>query len=237
MYRGNTGSIHKTRYKAKSPTTDPRKVPQMNLLDAISSPPTPPNPLQGGGGSGTPETSTPQPSEPRNPREPVPVYRWRVVGRCPCCLTAWVIDIDSPEDPVASWPDPRKMSDALLCGSCQARKRVLFRDGTGRTVSLWTPGDVGIMIHNLEDPQQDFHAMVRNRSKGVVPDDAPAPIDDIERVLDPLRRLSVVGEGFLRSVGLDWSKYIRRASQGQSRPQKVTEDTFQVMPRTPDEEY
>lgn len=206
----------------------------MNLLDAISTTPNPPHPLQGGGGSGESETSTPQTSK---TREPVPVYRWRVVGRCPCCLTAWVIDIDSPEDPVASWPDPRKMSDALLCGSCQARKRVLFRDGNGRTVSLWTPGDVGIMLHNLEDPQQDFRAVVRKRSEGPVPEGAPPPKDDIERVLDPLRRLSVVGEPFLRSIGIDWSKYIRRAAQGQARPQKVSEENFQVMPRTPDEEF
>jgi hypothetical protein len=176
------------------------------------------------------------PTEAHHPRATVPVYRWRVVGRCPCCLTAWVIDIDSPEDPVASWPDPRKMSDALLCGSCQARKRVLFRDGTGKTVSLWTPGDVGIMLHNLEDPQQDFRASIRKRSDGPVPENAPAPKDDIERVMDPLRRLSVVGEPFLRSVGLDWSKYIRRAAQGHARPQTVTEDTSQAMPRTPDEE-
>lgn len=206
----------------------------MNMMDALSTPPNPPHPLQGGGGSGEPETSTLQTSK---TREPVPVYRWRVVGRCPCCLTAWVIDIDSPEDPVASWPDPRKMSDALLCGSCQARKRVLFRGATGRTVSLWNPGDVGIMLHNLEDSQQDFRAVVRKRSEGPVPEGAPPPKDDIERILDPLRRLSVVGEPFLRSIGLDWSKYIRRAAQGQARPQKVTEDTLQAMPRTPEEEY
>lgn len=198
--------------------------------------PLPPPPLLGGEG-GEPLNQPSRPSSEAHRPEPVPVYRWRVVGRCPCCLTAWVIDIDSPEDPVASWPDPRKMSDALLCGSCQARKRVLFRDGTGRTVSLWTPGDVGIMLHNLEDPQQDFRAIVRNRSKGVVPADAPAPVDDIERVLDPLRRLSVVGEPYLKAIGIDWSKYIRRAAQGQARPQKVTEGTIQVMPRTPDDEF
>lgn len=203
---------------------------------APHSPPPPPPPSRGGEGG----ESLNQPSRPLSEAyrpESVPVYRWRVVGRCPCCLTAWVIDIDSPEDPVASWPDPRKMSDALLCGSCQARKRVLFRDGNGRTVSLWTPGDVGIMLHNLEDPGQDFRAVVRKRSEGPVPEGAPPPKDDIERVLDPLRRLSVVGEPFLRSVGLNWSKYIRRAAQGHARPQKVTEDTFQAMPLTPGEEF
>lgn len=152
------------------------------------------------------------PTEAHHPRPPVPVYRWRVVGRCPCCLTAWVIDIDSPEDPVASWPDPRKMSDALLCGSCQARKRVLFRDGTGRTVSLWTPGDVGIMLHNLEDPGQDFRPFVRVHRERLYPD--RLPVDQIGDILNRVRRLSVVGEPFLRSVGLDWSKYIRRAAQG-----------------------
>jgi hypothetical protein len=147
-----------------------------------------------------------------------------------------VIDIDSADDPVASWPEPRKMADALLCGSCQARKRVLFRDGSGRNVSLWTPGDVGIMLHNLEDPHQDFLAAVRNRSKGPVPVDAPRPHDDIERVLDPLRRLSVVGEAFLRSIGLDWSKYIRRAAQGNGRKQPQ-ETPFQVTPERPEDAF
>lgn len=134
------------------------------------------------------------------------------------------MDIDSAEDPVSTWPEPRKMADALLCGSCQARKRVLFRDCRGATISLWTPGDVGIMLHNLEDPSQDFQPVIRKRSEGPVPEDAPPPKDDIERVLEPLRRLSIVGEPFLRSIGIDWSKYITRANQTRARPAQQSHD-------------
>lgn len=190
----------------------------MNLLDAITTQPNPPHPLQGGGGS-EPHESTARRAP---PIAKPPVYRWRVVGRCPCCLTAWVMDIDATEDPVSTWPDPRKMADALLCGSCQGRKRVLFRDDRGENVSLWTPGDVGIMLHNLEDPAQDFQPIMRKRSEGPVPEDAPPPKDDIDRVLDPLRRLSIVGEPFLRSIGVDWSKYIARASSSNKRTAQQT---------------
>lgn len=192
----------------------------MNLLDAITSPPPPPPPSRGGEGGQTSQSTACNAPH----RAPAPIYRWRVVGRCPCCLTAWVMDIDSAEDPVSTWPEPRKMADALLCGSCQARKRVLFRGASGATVSLWTPGDVGIMLYNLEDPSQDFHPVMRKRSDGPVPEDAPPPKDDIDRVLEPLRRLSIVGEPFLRSIGIDWSKYINRASQARARPAQQNHD-------------
>lgn len=192
----------------------------MNPLDAITSPPPPPPPSRGGEGGQTSQST----ARTATHRAPTPIYRWRVVGRCPCCLTAWVMDIDSAEDPVATWPDPRKMADALLCGSCQARKRVLFRGYSGATVSLWTPGDVGIMLHNLEDPSQDFRPIMRKRSDGPVPEDAPPPKDDIDRILEPLRRLSIVGEPFLRSIGMDWSKYINRASQTRARPAQQFQD-------------
>lgn len=180
------------------------------LNDHAPTPPLPPPPLLGGEGGGplNPTTQTPTEAHPTK-RTATPIRRWRVVGRCPCCLSAWVLDIDAPEDPTQSWPDPSRMADALLCGSCQARRRVLFRTNEGRTVSLWTASDVGDMARNLHDRAVDLVPAV-TKSRDLLPDDQPG-VDQIEAVLGRFRRLSVVGMAFLQSVGIDWSRYIAEA--------------------------
>lgn len=179
-----------------------------DLLDFLPSP-LPPPPLLGGEGGEALQQQPPTSPEAHPARaEAPPLQRWRVIGRCPCCLAAWVLDIDSVDDPVAAWPAPGKMTDALLCGSCQARKRVLYKGPDGRTRSLWTKADVAVMLGNLERDPNGFQAFVR-RSRVILYPDRP-PIDQIEDVLGRLRRVSVVGDAFLERCGVDWSRYIAR---------------------------
>lgn len=179
-----------------------------DTCDFLSSPLPPPPLLGGEGGEALNlEALSSVVAHPARASAP-PLRRWRVVGRCPCCLAAWVLDIDAPEDPVASWPAPGKMTDALLCGSCQGRKRVLYRGEDGRTRSLWTKADVAAMLGNLQRNPDGFQAIV-TRNRLVLENDRP-PIDQIEDVLGRLRRVSVVGDKFLAACGVDWSRYIAR---------------------------
>jgi len=103
------------------------------------------------------------------------------------------------------------MSDALLCGSCQARKWVLYRAPDGKFLSLWTSRDVSEMLSHLRDPSIDCRAYVRKKRPLVVVGPERPPIDQVEEVMSRFRRLSVVGDGFLRAAGIDWSRYIRYA--------------------------
>lgn len=223
-HRTNLRTEHRTNHRTRHRTSKQYKAPMFSTSehfgnvaeDGASIPPPPPPHLRGGEGGGTLPLDPPT-----QPQPTPPVFRWRVVGRCPCCTTAWIIDIDSVDNPVASWPSPRKMVDALLCGQCQARKRVLYRGENGATLSLWSPVDVGVMLRNVEDEGMDFCAHV-TKSRPVVDGDRP-PIDQIEDVLSKFRRLSVVGDGYLRSVGIDWSKYIARARNERRKPKEDAE--------------
>lgn len=186
----------------------------------FQTPPPPPHPR---GGEGEQTSHTDPQTQPQPHPDPLPVLRWRVVGRCPCCLTAWILDIDSTTNPIEAWPAPGKMTDALLCGECQARKRVLYKGQDGVLVSLWATQDVGAMLRNLEDKTIDFAPHI-TRQRPLVENDRH-PVDQIEDMLSKFRRLSVVGDGYLKAVGVNWAQYIRRgmAQRAQKAPQRGDE--------------
>ena len=143
-------------------------------------------------------------------REEPELFRWRVIGRCPCCLSAWVMDIDAAEDPIAEWAN-RKMTDALLCGSCKARRFVLYRSPDGKVHQLWTSRDVAAMLAHVQDPSMDLRPFVRKKRPLVEVGPERPPIDQIEDTFGRFRGLSVVGDGVIRAAGVDWTPHIRYA--------------------------
>jgi hypothetical protein len=73
---------------------------------------------------------------PQEPAEAVQV--WRITHRCPACLQSWSYDIlDASASPVIQ--DDTKLGPWMLCGSCEARRRVNYRQIANGKTEWWAP--------------------------------------------------------------------------------------------------
>lgn len=195
----------------------PSEFSQTSAPYTLPSPPPPPLPI-GGGGDGNRRvsdaaTATSVRAQPAQARD---VFRWAIRGVCPACGRAWRFDIDSPTDPAGEMPDPQRMPEGLLCGSCHARRRVLYRDDSG-IYALWGPEDVSESRKAVNDDPDRFRPR-STRSRGPVPFDAPIPVDTIAEEKSWFRRISVLVPGVPMPNGISWSEYITRAKFLGRRP-------------------
>jgi len=73
---------------------------------------------------------------PQEPTEGAQV--WRITHRCPACLQSWSYDIlDASTSLVV--PDDTKLGPWMLCGSCEARRRINFRQIANGKTEWWAP--------------------------------------------------------------------------------------------------
>lgn len=73
---------------------------------------------------------------PQEPAEAVQV--WRITHRCPACLQSWSYDMAcGPGEPTI--PDDTTLGPWMLCGSCEARRRVNYRQIANGKTEWWAP--------------------------------------------------------------------------------------------------
>jgi len=130
---------------------------------------------------------------------------------CPLDRRSWVVETLG-----LAIPDPvegHQLGAALLCGSCEARRRILFRGKDGSVVQLWAKRDADRLWAILLEARDRGEDTFTPRHK-VLPED---PTE--ERILRDdrnaaLRRILYDGEGRRRVVineegierlGLNWT--------------------------------
>ena len=72
------------------------------------------------------------------PTTPGSVTVWRITHKCPACLNPWSYDILEP-GPEPAIPDDVKLGPWMLCGSCEARRRVSYRQIQGGKTEWQAP--------------------------------------------------------------------------------------------------
>jgi hypothetical protein len=72
------------------------------------------------------------------PKEPAEGVRvWRITHKCPACLNSWSYDILEASAPAI--PSDVQLGPWMLCGSCEARRRVNYRQIANGKTEWWAP--------------------------------------------------------------------------------------------------
>lgn len=130
--------------------------------------------------------------------------------RCPLCMAYWIINTVGDELPKPIPGD--ELGAALLCGKCEARRRLLFRRKDGVCVPLWTDRDdsrLWAVVLDARDrgtdtftPRHKF--MDADLVEGYqLRDDREAELRRIVRDGEGRSRAAITEEG-IRALGLDW---------------------------------
>ncbi len=62
---------------------------------------------------------------------------WRITHKCPACLNSWSYDALEAARPTV--PDDVQLGPWMLCGSCEARRRVNYRQIINGKTEWWAP--------------------------------------------------------------------------------------------------
>lgn len=130
--------------------------------------------------------------------------------RCPMCGSFWVIETVGDELPRPIPGD--KLGAALLCGRCEARRRLLFRRKDGVCVPLWTDRDGArlwaIVLGSRDRGEEIYTPRHKFRDQEMEPgyklqDDRETELRRIVSDGQGRNRAAITEEG-IRALGLDW---------------------------------
>lgn len=140
-------------------------------------------------------------AEARKPKEG-PVYLYRTTCRCPHCGAYWTTEDAEPAGVMDPRPHAAKLNLALLCGECEARRRLWIRVDGGNQVEAWRPEDTDHVWAILRGNYAAYAPQVVK----IGPYDGSPLRDDKRDAIEairgkPPRSASMVSEAFARERG------------------------------------
>ena len=124
-----------------------------------------------------------------------PKYLYRTTCKCPGCGTDWVFEEAQPAGVIDPHPKSSKLGLALLCGVCEARRRLWINRLDGKPVPAWDNKVDSPRAWDLLRRNWGAYDPIVNRigqfEGGTLRDDKQAKIDEIRGTGKPASMVSM----------------------------------------------